>query len=394
MSWDADIYLRDQLVGHIERTVEGSRLVYTKEAVERPPAPGYLAWRMPFQSEPIVSEGVNLPPFLVNLLPEGVRQQLLFESHKVARDDFLGLLLLVGGDTIGDVSVVRYGEGLDQGVSSMMRFDDLSFWEEFYGQYRTGKEKGIPGVQEKISHASFSVSGKGRYASSILKLNPEKYPRLVENEAFFLKVAKSCRFAVNEWKVVHDRVGESGLLVKRFDRLLVEGEVERLHQEDMCQLVGAYPASKYSITMRSVMLTLDEVATAPLQAKLEVLMRYVFAYLMGNADLHAKNISVLWKAGTRNLTPCYDLVCTLAYPDLDRHMALPLDGKNLNFKRKDIVAFGLRFGILEKAIEMSLDQLIRRFEPWVGRFGEMGYSGEVTEMVQKECWKRVEAMKP
>lgn len=42
-------------------------------------------------------------------------------------------------------------------------------------------------------------------------------------------------------------------------------------------------------------------------------------------------------------------------------MALLLDGKNQNLKRKNFIDFGKRFGVPEKALQSMLDTLIKRF---------------------------------
>src|SRR5207244_466358 len=107
----------------------------------------------------------------------------------------------------------------------------------------------LPGVQVKVSTEmiSFPVAGPAgdRW---ILKLNPPEYPRLVENEAFFLGMARACGLEVPAFHLARDRLGRSGLLVKRFDRARRDDLVARLAQEDACQLLNRYPADKYRLT--------------------------------------------------------------------------------------------------------------------------------------------------
>ena len=51
----------------------------------------------------------------------------------------------------------------------------------------------------------------------------------------------------------------------------------------------------------------------------------MFASLIGDEDKHAKNFSIQSPAGRRaGLAPVYDAVCTLAYPELDRGMAMKI----------------------------------------------------------------------
>lgn len=76
--------------------------------------------------------------------------------------------------------------------------------------------------------------------------------------------------------------------------------------------------------------------------------------------MHAKNISLqTLEDGTITLTPLYDLICTVIYGDL--HMALKIDGRDANIKRKTIVAFAERYHINHKAINLALDKLLKQF---------------------------------
>lgn len=52
--------------------------------------------------------------------------------------------------------------------------------------------------------------------------------------------------------------------------------------------------------------------------------RFVFAYRVGNGDLHQKNLSLLAdEVGRHLLSPIYDQVCTALYPGLDSRLGLP-----------------------------------------------------------------------
>lgn len=94
------------------------------------------------------------------------------------------------------------------------------------------------------------------HGPDILKLNPPQYPTLVENESFFLDMAASCEQSTPEHRIVHDRNGRSGLLVRRFDRIVETGTLRRLAQEDACQVMNAYPARKYALRLGDIGSTL------------------------------------------------------------------------------------------------------------------------------------------
>ena len=52
----------------------------------------------------------------------------------------------------------------------------------------------------------------------------------------------------------------------------------------------------------------------------------VFNFLIGNADAHAKNHSVVYHGSAAMFAPLYDLVSTAVYPELSREMAMYIGG--------------------------------------------------------------------
>ena len=83
----------------------------------------------------------------------------------------------------------------------------------------------------------------------------------------------------------------------RFDR---RGNV-RLAQEDACQVAGLYPASKYRIHTEGAIAALADACArgggSRATAVLELLRVVVFSWLIGNGDLHGKNLSIYCPEG-------------------------------------------------------------------------------------------------
>lgn len=53
--------------------------------------------------------------------------------------------------------------------------------------------------------------------------------------------------------------------------------------------------------------------------------------LIGNADAHGKNYSMIYRGGERRLAPLYDLVATIAWPELSTRPAMSIgSGKSIN----------------------------------------------------------------
>lgn len=77
-------------------------------------------------------------------------------------------------------------------------------------------------------------------------------------------------------------------------------------------------------------------------------LQFVFAWLTGNGDLHAKNASILeTRPGTWTIAPVYDIPCTLLYGD--DTMALTVAGKDKNLKARHWQDFADSIGLPQRA---------------------------------------------
>ncbi len=389
----------DVVAGHLQRTPHGAVFEYEPAFREGPHAPWDkgLAYGIPYTRARVETLGTNVHPFFAGLLPEGIRLEALVRRVKTSRDDLLSLLVAAGADCIGDVAVVleassarEVAASVDVAALGSVRFSDL-LAQSMSGQH--GPEPTLPGVQEKVSAAmiSFPVRAKAKAGprSYILKLNPPKMPRLVENEHFFLRMARAAGLEVAKAELVHDGDGAAGLLVERFDRIAAKGgNVTKVHQEDACQFLDRYPADKYVLTYAEIAQGIAALASAPIVETARYLRLVAFAYLVANGDLHAKNVSLRTEpAGGRvELTPAYDLLTTLPYGD--RSMALAFDGRNDNLKRTTFLAFGERHGVRRRATETMLDELCEVASAWVGELAEIGLEQKKTADLARVMTKR------
>ncbi|PHS35628.1 MAG: phosphatidylinositol kinase, partial [Robiginitomaculum sp.] len=76
-----------------------------------------------------------------------------------------------------------------------------------------------------------------------------------------------------------------------------------------------------------------ENSTRPAADSLRFLERVIFNYLIGNADAHGKNYSLLYTNTKPQLAPAYDLLCTRVYPELSIRMAMKIGKK---YKPNDV----------------------------------------------------------
>ncbi len=117
------------------------------------------------------------------------------------------------------------------------------------------------------------------------------------------------------------------LLVQRYDRSIGEDRVaRRLHQEDFCQALGMPPEAKYASeggpTFKEAFALLRRVAARPAVEVLKLLDAAIFNLIVGNADAHGKNYSLLYRPEGIGFAPLYDLLCTVAYPQVHAKLAM------------------------------------------------------------------------
>lgn len=154
------------------------------------------------------------------------------------------------------------------------------------------------------------------------------YPALVANEAFCMTLAREAGLTVPDVRVM-DIDGEPALLISRYDRDRRNGQVERVHQEDFCQALGVPGRLKYEkdggpdVGRYLALLGRWSADVADDVAQLVDLI--AFNYLIGNADAHAKNFSLLHRNGLR-LAPAYELLSADVYGHLSKEMATSING--------------------------------------------------------------------
>jgi serine/threonine-protein kinase HipA len=396
----ADVWKGSWLAGELRRQGEGTQFSYS---------PRYLADRrrrvahtLPLTERPFRASAAAVPPFFAGLLPEGERLIALTRRVKTSSDDMLSLLLAVGADTVGDVRVVPHGvePAAVASLAGGVQAGDSDFGELFATS--VGVEPGdgdavaIAGVQEKVSASvvSFPVRGTATHERpAILKLSPPQYPRLVENESWCLEAARASGLSVTDHEIVHDRNGNSGLLVYRFDRVPQGSETVSLEQEDAAQLAGRYPGQKYRMRSIEVAEVLREVVQAQRLAMRELIALIALSYLIGNGDLHAKNISaVTGLDGETRLAPAYDLVSTIAYLPNDR-MALEFEGRDNRLRRADFLAFAERVDVPSRAVHRRLDEVIEGVESSMEQVGAIGLDDRRASRIDRAIRERLTHVK-
>jgi serine/threonine-protein kinase HipA len=184
-----------------------------------------------------------------------------------------------------------------------------------------------------------------------------------ENEALVMCLAAALGLPVARVEARTVR-GKTYLLVARYDRRLDEsGRIRRLHQEDFCQALGIEPEHKYAAedgpTFRSSFELLRSVTTRPAAEVLRLLDAAIFNVIAGNSDAHGKNFSLLYEEGGVGLAPLYDLLCTVAYPELSPNFAMKI-GKAARLEEiraTSWTAFAVEIRVADSFVERRIREL-------------------------------------
>jgi serine/threonine-protein kinase HipA len=304
-----------------------------------------ISFSMPLQAEPFSSELTK--SWFANLLPEGeVRTHVARELRVSERNDF-ALLGGLGGDCAGALRIVPESTlGDVPGTLTPLSWLDIEQRIALSPRpsllalmiHEDGLRLSLAGAQDKLpvhwADGVLSLPDGAAASTHLLKISNDNFPGLVYNELFCMTLAK--HIGLNVPSVQLAPTETPILMVERYDRRTEpDGRVTRLHQEDFCQALGMPPEMKYQNeggpSTSDMFSVLAEASTSPLLDKRALIAWVIFNYLIGNADAHAKNVSLLMGSlddrTEVRLAPVYDLVCTEIYGSLNQKLAQKIGGE-------------------------------------------------------------------
>lgn len=302
-----------------------------------------ISFSMRLQEAPYADRVVR--PFFSGLLPDEGARQRLAGALGISAGNAFGLLEVIGGECAGALSLYPADKTPPPNEDDSVEILSPSRLEEIIGKLRErpllageeGVRLSLAGAQNKLAVCvegkNISLAKGGRPTTHILKPFIEALEGTVENELFCLRLAARLKLPA---PVVEMRHGGAipFLLVERYDRVLhADGTITRLHQEDFCQALSVPPELKYEEeggpgTERSLEL-IDRATARPAADRLNFIRALIFHYLVGNADAHAKNYALLYRGKTPDLAPLYDVVCTAAYLQLAKNLAMAIGGRSI-----------------------------------------------------------------
>lgn len=228
------------------------------------------------------------------------------------------------------------------------------------------KNTAITGVQPKLSlwlnkgikDIRFTVvDQKSNY---IIKPQSQSYAALPENEDLCMHLAKHFGIETATHGLVRMSNGDLAYITKRFDRNLET----KFSCEDLCQLTETLTEHKYRGSYEKTGKTIQKWSTQSGLDTINYFKLVVFCYVIGNADMHLKNFSMLEGLdGQFTISPCYDLVSTiLVIKNENEQMALTVNGRKNKITKQDFEALGNQLSLTEKQIENVFQLFVKNLD--------------------------------
>lgn len=340
-----DVYLHDIFAGELSQEQSGKlRFSYDSNYVaQKRPA---LSLSLPLQAESFGEKPVKA--FFSGLLPESMARYQLARYLGVSEQNPFAMLKAIGVECAGAISLYPQGTAQNHGKDQIEILDEQKLREILDLLKRhpllTGQDGirlSLAGAQDKMAvglrEGKIALMKGSLPTTHILKPMIEGVEDSVHNEFFCMRLARSLDIEAPQVDIQYAN-NMPCYLIERYDRIYdADGKVLRLHQEDFCQALAVLPEFKYENeggpNLQQCLNILKNHAAQPGMDQIKLLNRIIFNYLIGNADAHSKNFSLLYKKNKPELAPAYDLLCTAIYPNVSTKMAMKIGGK---YKPQDV----------------------------------------------------------
>lgn len=357
-------------------------------------------WRWQAESDfdlPLVQQRVpgRLPPFILSLLPEGWLEKVLkdnseramlrsgkrYMSNITISEDAADISALppdtlttpLSGYTHGGIFTGRY-TGPGRGIF------EADFEAGLARLYQRADTPRLSGVQIK---APMHLAQDGQLSPSaglpfthILKpAGTAGFQALPVIEYLAMSLGRASGLEAPDIALVSmpDDMPPA-LLVERFDIRTSSGDGRRFALEDLCSVLDLPPEAKYDGTIERIARAIRPLSTSSMEDLLLVIKRALFAWLIGDGDMHLKNMALLKIAdsdadrfNTIRLAPLYDAVTTRVFPSLEHdRMALKLNGKDDRLRRSDFMQAAATSGLPATVVGDEITQFLQRFANAIG----------------------------
>ncbi|MEQ1840059.1 MAG: type II toxin-antitoxin system HipA family toxin [Verrucomicrobiales bacterium] len=294
-------------------------------------------------------------PFISGLLPDNneVLDKWARKFQVSARNQFR-LLYHVGEECAGGVQFVQperaeewiagkapqgiqwiTREELEERVGELLKNHAAARRDGDRGQFSLAGAQPKMGLYRDDQTGQWGVPEGETPTTHILKPNEGSFADHDQNEHYCLTLARHLGMAAAESWI--ERIGEIPvIIVKRFDRMPLEGKIIRVHQEDTCQALGIPPLQKYERdggpTAGDIFGLIRDYSSNPREDGLRFLDALIYNWLIKGTDAHGKNFGFLLAAGPQvRLAPLYDVASFIPYetPHQERktRMAMKIGGE-------------------------------------------------------------------
>jgi serine/threonine-protein kinase HipA len=397
------VYMNGTHIGLLAQ--ENGRLSFVY--VDQPSAS--LAHQFPMQVDPFTHE--QCEAFFSGLLPDEPVRSNLARLLKVSPRNTFGLLQHLGGDCAGAIQVLPRQTAPNE-EQSLRRLSD----DELYSilQKLPQRPLGIgiegfrisgAGAQDKLVIAK--IDGRwclplyGYPSTHMIKPNIQGFSDSVLNEYFCMTLAGRVGIRVPAVDIITLH-GHQFYAVERYDRVHVDNQILRLHQEDFCQLLNIPPNQKYQNEGGpSIPQLFETIQIFQRQGRmkgaetLHLLQLVLFNFLIGNGDAHGKNFSILYTGTQIEVAPGYDLLSTLVYGGYHTEKMAMKIGSKYKFKavaNRHLDDMAESIGISPKLVQRQgkklVDIISRESKLLLAEMTQQGFTSAILEEIDAVIQKQ------
>ncbi|MEO7177183.1 MAG: HipA domain-containing protein [Saprospiraceae bacterium] len=230
----------------------------------------------------------------------------------------------------------------------------------------------ITGVQPKLSQHLASADAPngpkrftivGMWGGYILKPPSPHYPHLPEVEDLSMHLASIAKIQVVPHSLIRLQSGNLAYITKRIDRV----KKAKLHMEDMCQLTERLTEDKYHGSYEQIAKTISKYSANPGLDVVNFFELVLFSFLIGNADMHLKNFSLIRQPTTGPvLSASYDLLATaLVNPADNEDLALTLNGRKKKITKSDFTTAFTNLKLDKRQQENIFKKMFEAIPNWL-----------------------------
>ena len=279
------------------------------------------------------------------------------------------------------------------------KFPDIDVSKEVLNQIaidNTNRGFTVPGVQKKLSlHLSDEDTPRltlVNYPTGyILKPQTDEYIALPEMEYLIMQMAETSGIKTVPYALLRlpSQDNSYAYITKRIDR--TNGKMFAM--EDFCQLDGRLTEDKYRGSYERCGKIISEYSELKGLDHTELFIRIVFSFAVGNSDMHLKNFSLIETAENSNkyiLSAAYDMLSTnVVIPADKEELALTINGKKQNIRRKDFIKFAETIGIAEKTADKMIEKIVKLKDKYIAMCRESYMPDDMKETLENLIENRI-----